>query len=117
MAATKVAAVSSDEAEAMEDVLPLPLKPQFQPLSANEIGGGRIQFRKVIVPNHRYTPLKQHWLEIYTPIYEQMKIDVRMNLKVSIDPSFLSHVYSLFLPFTHPFRLSSLSMFCPFNSS
>ena len=92
-----MATVSDEAAEAMEDVLPLPLKPQFQPLSANEIGGGRIQFRKVIVPPHRYTPLKQHWLEIYTPIYEQMKIDVRMNLKVSIDPFFLS----FFLSFSH----------------
>ncbi|KAK6162027.1 hypothetical protein DH2020_001868 [Rehmannia glutinosa] len=32
-------------------------------------------------PPHRYTPLKKAWLEIYTPIYEEMKIDIRMNLK------------------------------------
>ncbi|CAA0805970.1 RNA-binding KH domain-containing protein [Striga hermonthica] len=35
----------------------------------------------VPVPPHRYTPLKKAWLEIYTPIYEEMKIDIRMNLK------------------------------------
>ncbi|MCO5582819.1 hypothetical protein L7F22_036719 [Adiantum nelumboides] len=58
------------------------LKPRFQPLTASEMNGGRVQFRKVLVPPHRYTPLKQHWMELYTPVYEQMKIDIRMNLKV-----------------------------------
>ncbi|KAK9106483.1 hypothetical protein Syun_022494 [Stephania yunnanensis] len=59
----------------------LPLKPKFEPLTAHEMSGGKIQFRKVSVPQHRYTPLKKAWMEIYTPIYDQMKIDVRMNLK------------------------------------
>ncbi|KAL7135474.1 hypothetical protein ABFS83_11G099200 [Erythranthe nasuta] len=56
-------------------------KPNFGPLKPHEISGGQIQFRKVSVPPHRYTPLKKAWLEIYTPIYEEMKIDIRMNLK------------------------------------
>ncbi|KAK4430403.1 RNA-binding protein PNO1 [Sesamum alatum] len=56
-------------------------KPNFRPLKAHEISDGQIQFRKVSVPPHRYTPLKKAWLEIYTPIYEEMKIDIRMNLK------------------------------------
>ncbi|XP_009794588.1 uncharacterized protein LOC107818006 [Nicotiana tabacum] len=59
----------------------LPAKPSFQPLKAHEISDGQVQFRKVTVPQHRYTPLKKAWLEIYNPIYEQMKIDIRMNLK------------------------------------
>ncbi|CAM6104002.1 unnamed protein product [Calypogeia fissa] len=59
----------------------LPTKPKFKPLSAHEIGGGKFQYRKVFVPAHRYTPLKNHWMEIYTPITEQMNIDIRMNLK------------------------------------
>ena len=45
----------------------------------------RVEFRKVFVPPHRYTPLKERWMEIYTPVFEQMKIDIRMNLKVSVD--------------------------------
>ncbi|KAG6545704.1 hypothetical protein Mapa_012889 [Marchantia paleacea] len=57
------------------------VKPQFKPLTAHEMGGGKFQYRKVFVPSHRYTPLKEHWMEIYTPINEQMKIDIRMNLK------------------------------------
>ena len=43
--------------------------------------GGRPKFRKVSVPAHRYAPLKKMWMEIYTPVYELMKIDIRMNLK------------------------------------
>ncbi|KAH9324333.1 hypothetical protein KI387_004511, partial [Taxus chinensis] len=58
-----------------------PVKPKFEPLTAYESSGGQAEFRKVSVPPHRYTPLKKIWMEIYTPIYEQMKIDIRMNIK------------------------------------
>jgi len=58
-----------------------PMKPKFQPLTAYEMSGGRPEFRKVSVPAHRYSPLKKIWMEIYTPVYEQMKIDIRMNLQ------------------------------------
>ncbi|RYQ95788.1 hypothetical protein Ahy_B08g091149 isoform C [Arachis hypogaea] len=51
----------------------------FEPLKPYEMSDG--QFRKVSVPQHRYNPLKKALLDIYTPIYEQMKIDIRMNLK------------------------------------
>ena len=56
--------------------------PKFPALSAREINGNKVEFRKVFVPAHRYTPLKEHWLELYTPVTEQMNIDMRMNLKV-----------------------------------
>ncbi|KAE8650098.1 hypothetical protein Csa_010636 [Cucumis sativus] len=59
----------------------LPPKPQFDPLKPHEMNDGRVQFRKVSVPPHRYSPLKKAWMDIYTPIYDQMKIDIRMNLK------------------------------------
>ncbi|XP_068643607.1 uncharacterized protein [Aristolochia californica] len=58
-----------------------PAKPKFEPLKAHDISDGKVQFRKVSVPPHRFTPLKKAWMEIYTPVYEQMKIDIRMNLK------------------------------------
>ncbi|KAK4386187.1 RNA-binding protein pno1 [Sesamum angolense] len=45
-------------------------KLNFRPLKAHKISNGQIQFHKVPVPPHRYTPLKKSWLEIYTPIYE-----------------------------------------------
>jgi len=37
--------------------------------------------RKVFVPNHRYTPLKENWLKIFTPIVEHLQLQVRFNLK------------------------------------
>jgi len=53
--------------------------PQFEPLSAQEAAGGKSEFRRVSVPPHRYTPLKKDWMQLYTPIVEQLKLDVRMN--------------------------------------
>ncbi|CAA7388973.1 unnamed protein product [Spirodela intermedia] len=58
----------------------LPPKPKFAALSAQEMDG-KVEFRRIPVPPHRYSPLKKNWMEIYTPVYEQMKIDIRMNLK------------------------------------
>lgn len=42
-----------------------------------------VQFRKITIPPNRYTQLKKAWLDIYTPVYDQMKVDIRMNLKSS----------------------------------
>ncbi len=36
---------------------------------------------QVAVPQHRMTPLKTHWMELYKPITENLKLDMRMNLK------------------------------------
>ncbi|KAJ6730473.1 RNA-BINDING PROTEIN PNO1 [Salix viminalis] len=41
---------------------------------------GQVQFRKFSVPPPRYSPVMKGWMEIYTPIYEQIKIDIRMDL-------------------------------------
>lgn len=65
-------------------VAALPPRPKFEALKAHEITDGKPQFRKVAVPAHRFSPLKKNWMEIYTPVYEHMKIDIRMNLKVSL---------------------------------
>ncbi|CAN6304719.1 unnamed protein product [Urochloa humidicola] len=56
-------------------------KPRFDPLMPSEMSGGKPQFRKVPVPPHRFAPLKRCWMEIYTPVYEHMKVDIRMNIK------------------------------------
>ncbi|RXN01389.1 hypothetical protein EOD39_6948 [Acipenser ruthenus] len=37
--------------------------------------------RKIAVPSHRYTPLKENWLKIYTPIVEHLQLQIRFNLK------------------------------------
>jgi len=62
----------------LADVAPMAL---FPPISAAEALGGKLEWRKVAVPQHRMTPLKEAWMELYTPVTEQMKIDMRMNLK------------------------------------
>jgi len=41
----------------------------------------RVEVRKISVPNHRYTPLKENWMKIYTPIVENLELQVRFNLK------------------------------------
>jgi len=41
----------------------------------------KLETRKVPVPAHRYTPLKENWLKIYTPIVENLELQVRFNLK------------------------------------
>jgi len=43
--------------------------------------GPPVEFRKIPVPSHRYAPLKEHWMKIFTPIVEHLKLQVRFNLK------------------------------------
>ena len=37
--------------------------------------------RKVRVPSHRYTPLKENWEAIMAPIVGPLKLLIRMNTK------------------------------------
>lgn len=37
--------------------------------------------RKIAVPAHRYTPLKENWLKIFTPVVEHLQLQIRFNLK------------------------------------
>ncbi|KAJ9457054.1 RNA-binding protein pno1 [Diplonema papillatum] len=41
----------------------------------------KIDVRKVKIPSHRYSALKTSWMEIYTPLVEHCRLEVRMNLK------------------------------------
>jgi hypothetical protein len=56
-------------------------KPKFAPLTSYELNGKRIEFRRVPVPQNRMTPLKNNWLALYKPVTENLKLDMRMNLK------------------------------------
>ncbi|KAI2657425.1 RNA-binding PNO1 [Labeo rohita] len=56
-------------------------RPQFPALSGDLLTGGTVEMRKVPVPSHRYTPLKENWMKIYTPIVEHLQLQVRFNLK------------------------------------
>ncbi|KAK2076616.1 pre-rRNA-processing protein pno1 [Prototheca wickerhamii] len=55
--------------------------PKFAPASSYELNGQVVQFRRLPVPQHRMTPLKNQWLALYKPITENMGLDMRMNLK------------------------------------
>lgn len=37
--------------------------------------------RKLSVPPHRYSSLKEHWMKIFTPIVENMKLQIRFNMR------------------------------------
>lgn len=55
-------------------------RPQFPPLAGDKLRGPN-DMRKIPVPAHRYTPLKENWLKIFTPIVENLQLQVRFNLK------------------------------------
>ncbi|KAK6103917.1 KH domain family protein [Brugia pahangi] len=40
-----------------------------------------VEVRKVPVPPHRYSPLKEHWSKIILPIIKQLHLQIRFNLK------------------------------------
>lgn len=42
-----------------------------------------IEFRKIIVPQNRKTPLKQNWLKIFTPVVEHLNLQMRFNVDSS----------------------------------
>ena len=53
-------------------------QPQFPKLSALQASAGnRIEYRRVRCPPHRYTPLREYWEQILTPLVEYLKLQVR----------------------------------------
>jgi hypothetical protein len=52
-------------------------QPHFQKLSAVQASGNRVEYRRVRCPPHRYTPLREHWEQILTPLVEYLKLQVR----------------------------------------
>jgi RNA-binding protein PNO1 len=75
--AAVAAAAEMDEEFTMDQDME---RPDFDALTANEINGGKSDMRSITVPPHRYTPLKNSWLKIYTPLVQHLKLQVRMNL-------------------------------------
>ncbi|XP_077256345.1 RNA-binding protein pno1 [Temnothorax americanus] len=55
------------------------VKQQPAKKKAKNVQGG--EQRKISVPAHRYSPLKENWLKIFTPVTEHLKLQIRFNLK------------------------------------
>lgn len=56
-------------------------QPVFPKLSAMEAGGGRVEYRRVRCPPHRYTPLRENWEQILMPLVEYLKLQVSTACK------------------------------------
>ena len=53
-------------------------QPHFAELTAVQASGGKIEYRRVRCPPHRYTPLREHWEQILTPLVEYLKLQVSL---------------------------------------
>lgn len=56
-----------------------PSRPFFPPAKKEKVELS--EMRKIPIPNNRYTPLKDNWEKVYTPLVEHLKLEVRFNLK------------------------------------
>lgn len=57
-------------------------QPVFPKLSAAQASGNKVEYRRVRCPPHRYTPLREHWEQILTPLVEYLKLQVRNRFLV-----------------------------------
>ncbi|XP_078671616.1 RNA-binding protein PNO1-like [Branchiostoma floridae x Branchiostoma belcheri] len=69
-----------DGPEAMDTDKPAK-RPSFPPISPDKLLEGKVDLRKIPVPPNRYTPLKENWMKIYTPVVEHLKLQIRFNLR------------------------------------
>ena len=56
-------------------------QPVFPQLSAAQASGNKVEYRRVRCPAHRYTPLRDHWEQILTPLVEYLKLQVRRKCR------------------------------------
>ncbi|KAF2975031.1 hypothetical protein EK904_006959 [Melospiza melodia maxima] len=69
---------------AMDTAGPRPSKrPAFPPVAAEALGVGKGELRKIPVPANRYTPLKENWMKIFTPITCQETKDLSALTKAA----------------------------------
>ena len=53
---------------------------EFDKIKITDLGV-KNEYRRIPVPRHRFTPLKQNWESILKTLVEHMKLQVRMNTK------------------------------------
>ncbi|PIK49117.1 hypothetical protein BSL78_14014 [Apostichopus japonicus] len=56
-------------------------RPQFPPLQGNKLLENSKEVRKIAVPPNRYTPLKENWMKIFSPVVEHLKLQIRFNIR------------------------------------
>jgi len=56
-------------------------RPNLPPISSDKLVSTQSGLRKIPVPAHRYAPLKEHWMKIYSPVVEHLGLQIRFNLK------------------------------------
>lgn len=59
-------------------------QPHFPKLNALQSAGGKTEYRRVRCPPHRYTPLRDHWEQILTPLVEYLKLQVSVYYSVCL---------------------------------
>jgi hypothetical protein len=61
-------------------------QPQFPKLTLQQQQGPtskyKIEYRRIRCPSHRYTPLREHWEQILTPLVEYLKLQVREKWQI-----------------------------------
>lgn len=68
------ASLAKEETSAMSDDGVTTEQPTFPQLSALAARGGKTEYRRVRCPPHRYTPLRENWEQILTPLVEFLKL-------------------------------------------
>ena len=76
----KVEDESQQPAEVQMDVAEPVQRPAFPPVKREKLADGT-EVRKIAVPAHRYSPLKENWMKLFTPIVERLGLQIRFNLK------------------------------------
>merc|ERR1712154_587888 len=71
---------SSGVESSASDLLSKVTKPAFPPIKREKLADGT-EVRKIPVPSHRYSPLKENWMKIFEPIVQHLKLQIRFNLK------------------------------------
>lgn len=55
---------------------------EFDKIKVSDLAAGKKdEYRRIPVPRHRLTPLRQNWDSILKTLVEHMKLQVRMNTK------------------------------------
>ena len=71
---------SSGVESSASDLLSKVTKPAFPPIKREKLADGT-EVRKIPVPSHRYSPLKENWMKIFEPVVQHLKLQIRFNLK------------------------------------